>query len=347
MPDADPITRRFELRPDVPRQQRRILYVALAWYLPGAAALTAAAAWSATRPADALASALITVSAVQAGFFTYVVVAQLWLNGRDLRRAGTPDGVLVLDADGMRAGQRLIRWPDVERVRVRRRGVPHLAVTERRRGMRRRRLAVRGGYYGLCLDELSAVFERYAPVDDEGRPRRPASDAEAGTITFFFNDWILRAQRGRHRRNLWRLPLMLSPASAGFALLPGGLAAAALVFAVLAGLLLSQQAKAARVSRLLRIGRAGMGRLLLTPEHLKLAGTDVPIPWSHVQDAAIARDARPGLNATVRCPGPDTDTSPRCPFRDRTIAVHIAESLYYTTSDDIGAAFGRFTRVES
>ena len=39
--------------------------------------------------------------------------------------------------------------------------------------------------------------------------------------------------------------------------------------------------------------------------------------------------------------------TPRCPVRDRTIAVHIAESLYYPTADDIGAAFGRFTHVEA
>jgi hypothetical protein len=346
MPDADPIPRRFGLRPDVLRAQRRILSRALAWYLPGAVALTAAAVWPEAGAGRTAARALIALGAAQVDYYAYVVVAQVRLNRRDLRLAGAPAGDLVLDGAGVRAGSRQLRWTDVTAVRVRRRGVPHVAVIARRRGLRRPTLAVRGGYYGASLDELAAVFERYAPVSDAGRPREPASDEAAGTVTFFFNDGVLRAQRGRHLRSLWRLPLMLGPAIAGLAALgrPGGPLAAGALAALLGALLIIQRAKAARLSRLLRISRDGMGRLLLAPGYLTLAGTSVPIPWSHVQGAAVARDSRPGLNATVRCPDPDP--SPGCKFRGRTIGVHVAESLYYTTADDIGAAFSRFTQVE-
>ena len=107
--------------------------------------------------------------------------------------------------------------------------------------------------------------------------------------------------------------------------------------------MVTEWGRVTKLSRLLRISRGGLGRLLLTPEHLKLAGTDVPIPWSHVQEATVARGKRPGLGGTVACPDPEPE--PQCRFRGRRISFHIAQSLYYSTPDDIGAAFGRYTRV--
>lgn len=109
------------------------------------------------------------------------------------------------------------------------------------------------------------------------------------------------------------------------------------------GFMVTEWAKVAKLSRLLRISRGGLGRLLLTPDHLKLAGADVPIPWSHVQGATIARGKRPGLSGIVACPDPEPE--PGCRFRGRRISFHIAQSLYFSTPDDIGAAFGRYTRV--
>jgi hypothetical protein len=347
MSTAEETSHRFGLQPTALRRQQRSLRVGLAWYLTGGLTLTGLAVWSAGQPAGASAATLIALSAIQVDYFAYVVAAQLWLISRDLRRAGTPAGELVLDHEGIRIGREQIAWRDVASVRVRRRGVPHVAVAARRPGVRwprtrRRKWAIRNSFYGVHLDELAAAFERYSPVVDAARPLRPARDDEAGTMTFFFNDWILRAQRHHHLKSLLVLPVMLGPAVAGLLIVRQPLPATFVVI-VGCGFMVTEWAKVAKLSRLLRISRGGLGRLLLTPDHLKLAGTDVPIPWSHVQGATIARGKRPGLSGVVACPDPEPE--PRCRFRDRRISFHIAQSLYFSTPDEIGAAFGRYTRV--
>lgn len=208
---------------------------------------------------------------------------------------------------------------------------------------RRTRRAFSNGYYGVGLDELAAAFERHGPVLDPCRPRKPAHDDQAGTVTFFVNQGDLRARRHRYLRSICQLPLMLCPALAGLFLVRQPLAAA-FVLTVLCGLVIRQCRKIAELAPPLRLSRGGLGRLLLTPDYVKLAGTDVAIPWSHIQGATLTRRERPGLDALLECPDPDP--VPRCRFRDRRISVHIAESLYCTTADD-GAAFARYTQVDS
>jgi hypothetical protein len=158
-----------------------------------------------------------------------------------------------------------------------------------------------------------------------------------------FNDWVLRPLRYYHLWSLWAIPLMLGPAGAGLFIMHQSLAAT-FVLVVGCGFAFIEGAKVAMVSRLLRVSRRGLGRLLLTPDYLKLPGTDVPVPWSHVQGATVVRGQRPGLAAVVVCPDPDPVSD--CKLRDRRSPFHIAESLYYTTADDIGAAFARYTDVD-
>ena len=50
MPDTERESRRFGLRPEVLARQRRLLVIAMAWYLPGSLILIGATAWAATRP---------------------------------------------------------------------------------------------------------------------------------------------------------------------------------------------------------------------------------------------------------------------------------------------------------
>jgi hypothetical protein len=347
MPDAERETRRFGLRPEVLSRQRRLLVIAIAWYLPGSLILIGATAWAATRPGGGLGAALIGVSGAQVTFFAVVVVWQLRVTDRDLRRAGTSAGELVIGADGVRIDGALVGWADLLSVRVSRRSTPYLVLTTRRpggfrSGGRRGRRGIRGGSYGVRADELAAAFGRFTAVDDAARPRPPVRDDAAGTVTFFVDDGALRAQRRRHLRSLWQLPVLLGPAIAGLAVVHLPLVAA-WALAVLAGLMLAQRSKLAKLARGLWLGRGGRGRLLLAPEHLMLAGTDVPIPWSHIHGAAMAGPDRPGLGGTISCPDPDP--AHRCGFRGRTIRFHIAESLYCTTAAEIGAAFGRYTRV--
>src|ERR1700747_1156271 len=131
MPTAEETSHRFGLQPTALRRQQRSLRIALAWYLTGGMILTGFAVWSVGQPAGASAVTLISLSAAQVDYFAYVVVTQLWLIGRDLRRAGTPAGELVLNHEGIRIGREQNAWRDVASVRVRRRGVPHIAVTVR------------------------------------------------------------------------------------------------------------------------------------------------------------------------------------------------------------------------
>src|SRR5262249_31994049 len=89
--------------------------------------------------------------------------------------------------------------------------------------------------------------------------------------------------------------------------------------------------------------RGGRGRLELTPDHIMLAGTDHPIPWSHIQDASAVRTGRSGLSGVIACPGPEPESS--CRFGNRKLKFHIGETLYNTTTDDLVAAFARYTTV--
>jgi hypothetical protein len=140
MPDAEEIPQRFAMRSAPLRLGVRALRVAATWYLSGAVILTALAAWSASRPADAAAAALIALSAAQVDYFAYVAVVRLWQVSRDLRRVGTPAGELALDREGVRIGHELIDWRQVEKVRARRRGVPsHTAPADRRGELRHAR----------------------------------------------------------------------------------------------------------------------------------------------------------------------------------------------------------------
>lgn len=344
MPDADELPQRYELQLAPLRRGVRALRVAVAWYLSGAVILTALAAWSASRPADAAAAALIALSAAQVDYFAYAAVARLWLVSRDLRRVGTPAGQLALDSEGVRIGHEVIDWRQVEKVRARRRGVPsHIELTVRRPEGRRRKRRIYNRYYDVYLDELAAAFGRKAPVAGAGQPRRPARDEATGTITFFFNDWVLRPLRYYHLWSLWEIPLMFGPAGAGLFIMHQSLAAT-FVLAAGCGFALLECAKVAVTSRLLRVSRRGLGRLVLTPDYLKLPGTDVPVPWSHVQGATVVRGQRPGLAGVVACPDPDPASD--CKLRGRRSPFHIAESLYYTTADDIGGAFARYTDVD-
>jgi hypothetical protein len=96
--------------------------------------------------------------------------------------------------------------------------------------------------------------------------------------------------------------------------------------------------------RLLALGKNGQGRLLLTPGDLTLAGTDVAIPWSHVQEAALVHGEEPRVTGVISCPDPDHDVG-RCRFADRRISFSIGARMYATTIDDVAAAFGEHVPV--
>jgi hypothetical protein len=191
---------------------------------------------------------------------------------------------------------------------------------------------------------MAEAFERYVAIELKVRPRPPVFDQPPGTITFFVDLLGLRARRGRHVRGAWRLMGMICPAAAGLYAASQPVASAA-VLIVLVLLVSRQLRKLAKLKRPLSLDRDGLGRLELTPDHLTLAGTSVPIPWSHVKDAATAHDDRPGLNAVIACP--DDEPEPSCRFRNRTISFHIGSALYNSTVSDIAAAFARYTTVRT
>lgn len=335
----------FELNSSILRRQRRVLGIALAWYLPAGLILTAAAAWAATRPGDLIPATLIGVGAAQVGYYVVAAIAQLVLSDRDLRRAGTAEGRLTLNGNGIHTGLKLITWPQVTKVRVRREGVPHVAVTWRRsaRG-RRRTMPLRPAWYNVSTDAMADAFERYVSIKIKVRPRAPAFDEPPGTVTFFVNLIGLRARRDRHRRGMWRLIAMLSPPAVGLAV-AHQIAAAGILFAVLVLLVLRQLRKLAPLRRPLTLDRGGRGRLELTADHVTLAGTSVPIPWSHIKDASTAgSDGRSGISGVIACPDSESEP-PSCRFINRTIKFHIDEELYNTTVDDIASAFARHTTV--
>lgn len=339
---ADPETI-FELNKAILRSQRRVLRLALACYLAGGLAVTAVAVWAVIRPASVIAAGLISISAVQVDYYVVVVIVQLWLVGRDLRRAGAPAGRLTLDRDGLDDGRRRVAWDQVTRVRGRRDRVPHVAVTWRRAvRSRRRTIALRPAWYSVSLDAMAEAFERFVPIEVKVRPRAPAVDEPPGTVTFFVNLIGLQARRDRYRLSLVTLLTMIGPAAAGlFVAGQPVLASLLLVLAVL--LVIREQRKLASLKRPLSLNRDDLGRLELTAEHIMLAGTKHPIPWSHVQDATARGNGRSGLSGVIACPGPEPESS--CRFGNRTIKFHIDEALYNTTTDDLVAAFARYTTV--
>jgi len=324
------------------RRQQQLLRNALAFYLPGGALLTFLAPWVAGR--GPLGAGLIALSAVQVDFYAFVGSAQIVQASRDLRRAGTAAGQLTLSGDGLSDGRRAIAWPQVRRVRVRRDGVQNVAVNwQARPGWSgRRKNAWQPARYGVSPEVMAAAFEPHVAVEDPGRARVPVFDDPPGTVTFFANLGGLHIQRRRYLRSFWHIPLMTGPATAGLFIADQPLAGG-LVLAVTAGLLLRQYGKLAALIKPLRLGRNGYGRMLLSAEHLTLAGTDVAIGWSHIHEAKLSRTGRTGLDGMIRCPEPEPDES--CRYRGRTIKFHIADSLFSTTVDDIGAAFGRHVDV--
>jgi hypothetical protein len=255
-----------------------------------------------------------------------------------LRRAGTPAGRLTITASGGDDGQRSWAWADVERVRAYRTSVPHLRMYKRWTGLRRRVVRCRSAVYGVALDELIAAVEPFVPVADPDRPLAPERNA-GGNTTFFFNHWQLTARRRRNLRSCWQVPLMATPAAIGLDLArywPAGVAT--LVPAVVLMIVTARRVRA--MDRLLALGKNGQGRLLLTPADLTLAGTDVAIPWSHVQDAALVRGEEPRVTGVISCPDPAHQDEGRCRFTDRRISFSIGARMYATTIDDVAAAFG-------
>jgi hypothetical protein len=85
---------------------------------------------------------------------------------------------------------------------------------------------------------------------------------------------------------------------------------------------------------------AAMGLDLADPADLTLAGTDVAIPWLHVQDAALVRGEEPRVTGVIGCPHPAHQDEGRCRFTDRRISFSIGARMYATTIDDVAAAFG-------
>lgn len=338
----------FQLNKAVLRSQRRVLRWALACYLAAGLAMTTVAIWAAIRPASVIApvltgAVLIAIGAVQVDYHVVVVVVQLWLTGRDLRRAGSAVGRLTLDRDGLDDGLRRIAWDQVIRVRVRRDRVPHVAVTWRRVARSRRRVtALRPAWYNVSLDVMAEAFERFVPIEVKARPRTPAVDEPPGTITFFVNLIGLQARRDRYLLSLVTLLAMIGPAVAGL-FLAGQPVLASVLLALAVLLVIRHQRKLASLKRPLSLNRDGLGRLELTPEHVTLAGTKHPIPWSHIRDAIACGNGRSGLSGVIACPGPEPESS--CRFGNRTIKFRIDEALYNTTTDDLVAAFARYTPV--
>jgi hypothetical protein len=170
----------------------------------------------------------------------------------------------------------------------------------------------------------------------------PVYDESDGSVTFFANLGNLYARRRRYLHSLWLVPLMIAPAGAGL-LVDGQPLAAGLVLTVTAALLLRQYGKLAELAGPLRLDRNGYGRMRLSPDSLTLAGTDVAIGWSHIHDATLSHSGRTGLDGVIECPEPEPDES--CRYRGRTIRFHVADTLFSTTVDDLGAAFSRHVDV--
>ncbi|HEX7993235.1 MAG TPA: hypothetical protein VF506_04885 [Streptosporangiaceae bacterium] len=333
----------FSLDAAVLRRQRRVILSALSSYLPAAAIMISLTAWVAARNDGAWPPILIGLATVQVCYFAVVCIYQAIGTERMLRRAGTPAGRLTLTGSGADDGQRSWAWPDVERVRAYRTSVPHLRIYMRRTGLRRRVVPCRSTVYGVGVDELIAAFEPFVPIADPDRPPAPAREA-GGTTTFFFNHWQLSARRRRNLRSCWQVPLMAIPAAVGLGVAGWWpVAGAVLVPAVV--LIAVTTRRVLATDRLLALGKNGQGRLLLTPGDLTLAGTDVAIPWSHVQEAALVRGEEPRVTGIISCPDPAHQDERHCRFADRSISFSIGARMYATTIDDVAAAFGEHVPV--
>jgi hypothetical protein len=316
----------FALDTAVLRRKRRTILLALAAYLPGAAIMIALTAWVAGEVA--LPAVVIGLSTIQVSYFAFVCAFQAIATEQMLRRSATAAGRLALTASGADDGLRTWAWADVKRVRAYRTSTPHLRVYLRRTGagragqprtgplwtrLRRRVIACSSTVYGVGLDELIAAFEPYVPVSDPDRPLAPAREA-GGTTTFFFSHWQMTARRGRNLRSCWQVPLMAIPAAVGLGL-TGYWPLIAVVLVPAAVMVTVTAQRVLEMDRLLGLGKNGHGRLLLTPGDMTLAGTDVPIPWSHVHDAALVRGEEPRVTGVITCPDPDG----RCRFANRRI----------------------------
>lgn len=324
------------------RRQQRVILSALFSYLPAAAIVIGLTVWVASRNNVTWPAILIGLAAVQVAYFAFVCGYQAIATARMLRRAGTPAGWLTITASGADDGRHSWAWADVERVRAYRTSAAHLRVYKHRTGLRRRVVPCRSTVYGVGLDHLIAAFEPFVPVDDPDRPLAPA-DA-GGTTTFFFNNWQLNARRSRNLRSCWQIPLMATPAAVGLGL--AGYWPVSVAVLVPAVVLMTVTARRVReMDRLLALGNNGHGRLLLTPGDLTLAGTDVAIPWSHVQDAALVRGEEPRVTGVISCPDLAHQDNGRCKFADRRISFSIGARMYATTIDDVAAAFGEHVAV--
>ncbi|MGN6792133.1 MAG: hypothetical protein ACTHJW_07055 [Streptosporangiaceae bacterium] len=335
----------FVLDTAVLRRQRRVILFALITYPPGAVIMIGLTAWIARD--GALPAIVIGLSAAQVCYFAFICGYQAIATERMLRRAGTAAGELALTESGANDGRRSWAWADVERVRAYRTSVPQLRVYLRRTGpfawLRRRVVACRSTSYGVGLDELIAAFEPFVPVTDPDRPLEPARDA-SGTATFFFNHWQLTARRRRNLRSCWQIPLMALPVAAGLELAGYWPVGAAILIPAL--LLMVTTARRVRATdRLLSLSKNGQGRLQLTPGDLTLAGTDVAIPWSHVQDTALVRGEEPRVTGVISCPDPARHR--RCNFADRRISFSIGARMYATTIEDVASAFGEHVPVSA
>ena len=309
--------------------------------------------WFASDNDGTWAAILLGLAAVQVCYFALVCGYQVITTQRMLRRAGTPPGKLTITTSGADDGQHSWAWADVERVRAYRTSVPHLRIYLHRSGLRRRVVPCRSTVYGVGLDDLIAAFEPFVAVADPDRPLAPARDA-GGTTTFFFNNWQLAARRRRNLRSSWQIPLMAAPAAIGLGL--AGYWPVGVAVVVPALVLMTVTSRRVReMDRLLALGKNGHGRLLLTPGDLTLAGTDVAIPWSHVQDAALVRGEEPRVTGVICCPEPAHQGEPHqgwahqgnepCKFAHRKISFSIGARMYATTIDDVAAAFGEHVPV--
>ena len=343
------------------RRQRRVLLLALAAYLPGALVLIVLTVWAASRADDEWLAVLIGLSALQVSYLAFACGYQVLTTRRLLARAGTRAGHLTVGAAGVSDGERSWAWPDVTHVRAYRTSIPHLRVRLRGASLRGRRLLAarppgqgscrtitfRSGSYGVGIDDLIAAFAPFAQVSDPDMPLAPSRDARAGTTTFFFNGWQLSARRRRNLRSCWQVPLMLIPAAVGLAL-AGAWPAGVLVLAPGVVLVIVTTRRVRATDRLLRIGRDGKGRLLLTADNLTLAGTDVAIPWSHVTDTTLVHGEEPRVTGVIACPDrthQNGQDGGRCAFAGRRIAFSIGARMYATTIEEVADAFGEHVQV--
>jgi hypothetical protein len=318
---------RFDLSVVALRRRLRVLLPLAVGYPAASALALASLAWTSGRPVRYL----FALTAAPVLYLAAIVVGQYLATGWRLARPER--GALVVDGTGVRRGGRTIPWSDL-RVSVRRTAIPGVVLS-----YRWRRVLLRPSSYGVGIEELAAPFRRYAEVRDPDAPRRPEYDEPAGTVTFFYDGWLLRALRRRYRSTGLVAALGLAPALVGLVVLRAWLLAVALA-ALLHALVIRSWVQQAKVGRLLRAVGAPRNVLRLTPTDLTLLGTDVAVPWSHVRGAAVAPD---GVTGAVTC----TDDGPghECRWRGRRVEFRVEPSLYAVPLREIAAAFSRHIPV--